>query len=160
VPGGTDHVLINSGSVTIPADGAFAIMDWTGGSLSGALTVASNAVLNVSGSAEKVFGPLTNFGSVLWKGGGQWVVNYRTDYGYYGAINNQPGALFDLQTDARLFYYSGNEVFTTRAACARARAAAPLTSIRSCSTPGAWKHIQEQSVSKMVFLPAEGNGCG
>src|ERR1035438_8063548 len=53
VPTASDHVIINSGSVTIPADGAFAIMDWTGGDVYGSLTVASNGVLNVGGSAAR-----------------------------------------------------------------------------------------------------------
>src|ERR1017187_939614 len=60
VPGAADHVVINSGNVTIPADGIFAIMDWTGGSVAGSLTVLSNAVLNVSGDNTKsLLGPLT-----------------------------------------------------------------------------------------------------
>src|SRR5690349_18718846 len=53
VPTATDHVIINSGSVTMPANGFFGAMDWSGGTINGFLTVASNAVLNISGSAEK-----------------------------------------------------------------------------------------------------------
>src|ERR1039458_5109904 len=56
VPTASDHVVINSGSVTIPADGAFAIMDWTGGDIAEGLTVGSNAVLNASGGALKSLG--------------------------------------------------------------------------------------------------------
>src|ERR1017187_8154538 len=112
VPTASDHVIINSGNVTIPADGAFAMMDWTGGSISGALTVMSNAVLNISGSAGKdLEGPLTNAGSVVWTGSGQLVMLYRPDYGYYGMVYNQPGGLFDIQTDALLENYNGNEAF-------------------------------------------------
>src|ERR1039457_4103618 len=51
VPTASDHVIINSGSVTVPADGAFAMMDWTGGAISGALNVASNGVLNLLGGS-------------------------------------------------------------------------------------------------------------
>ena len=67
VPTASDHVTINSGSsIIIPADGAFAIMDWNGGSVYEALTVASNGVLNVSGSADNnLYGPLTNAGTVV-----------------------------------------------------------------------------------------------
>ena len=112
VPTASDHVIINSGSVTIPADGAFAIMDWMGGTIAGALTVATNGVLNISGSAEKdLFGALTNAGSVIWTDSGQLVVWYRPDLSYYGVVYNQPGGLFDMQTDARLYYSGGNEAF-------------------------------------------------
>src|ERR1039458_9566196 len=83
VPTASDHVIINSGSVTIPADGVFAIMD----------------------------GPLTNSGSVVWSGSGQLDLLYQPSSFYYGAIYNLAGGLFDIQTDARLYYASGNEVF-------------------------------------------------
>src|ERR1035441_3099045 len=112
IPTASDHVIINSGSVTIPADGVFAIMDWTGGSISGSLSVATNAVLNISGGADKYLdGPLTNAGSVVWSGSGQLLVLYQPSSFYYGAIYNLAGGLFDIQTDARLYYASGNEVF-------------------------------------------------
>jgi len=35
VPTASDHVMISSNSVTIPEDGAFAVMDWTGGGIYG-----------------------------------------------------------------------------------------------------------------------------
>src|ERR1017187_7344559 len=112
IPTASDHVIINSGSVTIPADGVFAIMDWAGGSIAGSLSVATNAGLNISGSAGKYLdGPLTNAGSVVWSGSGQLLVLYQPSSFYYGAIYNLPGGLFDIQTDARLYYASGNEVF-------------------------------------------------
>jgi formylglycine-generating enzyme len=122
VPGIVDHVIIYSGSVTIPADGVFAVLDLTGGNISGSLmiasngivnwmggyigypngslTVASNAVLNVSGSDYKyLYAPLTNSGTINWTGTGQWWL-----LGQYGAtINNTPGGLFDIQSDSTLF---------------------------------------------------------
>jgi hypothetical protein len=112
VPTASDHVIINSGSVTIPANGAFAIMDWTGGSISGSLTVATNAVLNISGSAEKdLHCPLTNSGTVVWTGAGELrVLNYPAA-NYYGAIYNLAGGLFDIQNDQLLDYYERTEVF-------------------------------------------------
>jgi hypothetical protein len=39
------------------------------------------------------------------------VLLYRPDYGYYGVVYNQPGGLFDIQTDALLNNYNGNEAF-------------------------------------------------
>ena len=89
VPTASDHVVINSGSVMVPENAAFAVLDqmgdsisgsltvasnsvmnWSGGTISGALTVTSNGVLNLTGSADKYLsGPLTNYGTVNWSGG-------------------------------------------------------------------------------------------
>ena len=52
VPTAADHVVITNGSVAVPANAAFAIMDWTGGAVTGSLTVRSNAVLNVLGTTD------------------------------------------------------------------------------------------------------------
>ena len=113
VPTNTDHVVINSGSVTIPSDGVFAIMDWTGGNVSGSLTVASNGLLNVTGSADKLLlGPLTNSGSVIWTGSGELRLYYWPGSSYFGSIYNLAGGLFDIQTDEVLNNYSGSEVFS------------------------------------------------
>src|ERR1035437_6192913 len=69
VPTAGDHVIFNSGSVTIPVGGTFAMMDWMGGSISGSLTVTTNGVLNISGSAEKdLYCPLTNSSTVTLRG--------------------------------------------------------------------------------------------
>src|ERR1017187_3054202 len=58
VPTASDHVIINSGSVTIPADGVFAIMDWAGGSISGSLSVATNAVLRSEEHTSELQSPM------------------------------------------------------------------------------------------------------
>src|SRR5271167_3288100 len=85
----SDHVIINSGSVTVPANGVFSILDWSGGQIGGALTVASNAVLNIGGTAEKdLYCPLTNWGTVIWTGTGALRVYYYPGGNLYGAIYN------------------------------------------------------------------------
>jgi hypothetical protein len=113
VPGASNRVVINSGSVTIPANATFAVMDWTGGSISGALTVASNGVLNIAGlnvpgSTDKtLYAQLTNYGTVVWTGG------QVLGYGSGGAaVYNQPGALWDAQCDLGIYY--GDVVFANR----------------------------------------------
>jgi hypothetical protein len=101
VPIASDHVTINSGSSSIiPAGGAFAIMDWNGGSIYGALTLASNGVLNVSGSADKnLYGPLTNAGTIVWTGAGNLQAYNYSVPPYSGEIYNLAGGLFDIQND-------------------------------------------------------------
>jgi hypothetical protein len=119
VPTASDYVIINSGSVTIPADGAFAIMDWSGGTISGALnvasngvvnwtggqlssggflTVASNAVLKLSGGGDMIFSsPITNAGTMTLSGGSRLI-------GYDATASllvNLPSGVVDLQEDDR-----------------------------------------------------------
>src|SRR5580704_14672052 len=61
VPTTNDHVIIASGSVTVPTTGTFAILDCSGGTITGPLTVISNAVLNLSWSVLTSWnGALTN----------------------------------------------------------------------------------------------------
>jgi len=113
VPGAADHVIINSGTITVPTNASFAMMDWTGGQLQGALTVASNGVLNIGSSAEKdLYGPLTNSGTVTWTGTGHLHVFYYAAAGFYGAIYNLAGGLFNIQDDTVLDDYEGVEVFS------------------------------------------------
>src|ERR1039458_5562542 len=104
VPTVSDHVVINSGSVTIPAEGVFAIMDWTGGEVDGALTVASNGVLNVNLGDRSVWtASLTNWGTIHWSDSQTWWL-------YGCAIYNQPGALIDMQGNGYLDYELNSEV--------------------------------------------------
>jgi hypothetical protein len=77
------------------------VMSWTGGSLGAgsALTIASNAVLNISGSNTlALYGVLTNAGTVNWSGTGNLEV-YNGAYGYTGGIVNLAGAVFNVQND-------------------------------------------------------------
>ncbi|HEX4350680.1 MAG TPA: hypothetical protein VH251_09835, partial [Verrucomicrobiae bacterium] len=68
VPTALDHVIINSGTVVVPATGAFNIMDWLGGDLSGAINVASGHVLNIGGNVL-LDAALTNSGTINWTNG-------------------------------------------------------------------------------------------
>src|ERR1035441_8085446 len=117
VPTAGDHVIFNSGSVTIPVGGTFAMMDWMGGSISGSLTVTTNGVLNISGSAEKdLYCPLTNSSTVVWSGTGVLrVLNYPGG-NYFGAIYNLTGGVFDIQSDELLGNYTGTEGFSNAGA--------------------------------------------
>ena len=99
VPTAIDHVIINTGSVTIPVTAAFAIMDWSDSTISGSLTVANDAVLNVPAEAGYInlTGVLTNYGTINWSNGTWYVVNGANTY--TGAIYNEPGGLIDARGD-------------------------------------------------------------
>src|SRR3974390_148205 len=49
VPTASDHAVVSSNSVTVPPSAVFAILDTSGGSVSGSIMVATNAVLNWMG---------------------------------------------------------------------------------------------------------------
>jgi hypothetical protein len=74
-------------------------MNWTAGNISGALTVAGGAVLNLGGSgALNLYGTLTNAGTVVATNTGNLRLWYSPPT-YYGAIYNLAGGLFDIQND-------------------------------------------------------------
>jgi len=104
VPTNTDHVIINSGSVTIPANGTFAIMDWSAGTISGSLAVASNGILNINGGNSYVVlgGVLTNAGTVNWLSGNLNLDNGNFGYPNSGPIVNLAGGSWDIQCDQYL----------------------------------------------------------
>ena len=74
------HTL--AGQVTLETSGELAgqtlvtgTLNWTGGYASGALTVASNGVLNLQGNGDRYLsGVLTNHGRIRWQDAGSWHV--------------------------------------------------------------------------------------
>jgi hypothetical protein len=75
------------------------------GTLSGALTIGSNAVLNV-GSTFTLQGVITNWGRILWPAGGG--SSWRWEDG--ARLENQPGGVFDLQFDGSFGSESGTQM--------------------------------------------------
>lgn len=92
---------------------------WTGGSIQGPVTVASDASLNIAGVGTKfLWGPLTNSGTVTWTGGGNLNVDNSSSLGQSALIQNQPGGLFDIQNDETMrnespngAYFQNNGIF-------------------------------------------------
>ncbi len=80
------------------------VLNWTGGTISGSLTVASTGVLNLGGSNPKaLYNALTNAGTVNWAGSGNLIVRNTTCVGVYGLIENLAGALWDIQGDQQMY---------------------------------------------------------
>ena len=101
---GSGQWMIPSGDVTLT--GLIPSLSWTGGRLVGStFTVASNAVLSISGAATKTLlrSKLSNAGTVLWTGAGQ-LIGTMDYYNQAVLITNLVGGLFDIQTDATLGY--------------------------------------------------------
>src|ERR1044071_5993712 len=99
VPTASDHVTINSGVVAVLGDATFAVMDWSGGTISGALTVASNGVLNLHGGGCTVLDladSLTNAGTLTFGGGVALRLNGSSQV---GQVVNLPGAVIDVRQD-------------------------------------------------------------
>lgn len=129
---GTQTLTINANALTVNGTGSISTngvlnlsggnlggvntvtgtLNWTDGYVVGALTVLSNGVLNITGNGTKsLAGPLTNAGSIYWSGTG--FVYVYTGSGNTGRIENQAGALFEVQSDSGIFdaYNVGNTVF-------------------------------------------------
>ena len=104
VPTASDHVYINSGSVNVPVGASFNIMDWTGGEISGALTVGNGKVLNLSGVDDSTLlsAVLTNAGTIVWNGSGDFILSQSSVY-------NLAGGVFDVQDDQTIYADAGGE---------------------------------------------------
>jgi hypothetical protein len=101
---GSGQWIIPSGDVTLT--GLIPSLNWTGGRLVGStFTVASNAVLSISGAATKVLlrTKVSNAGTIAWSGIGQ-LVGVAESWNQTVLITNLAGGLFDVQTDANIGY--------------------------------------------------------
>ena len=121
VPAGlTDiAVITNSGTYTVTLDSGLAIanitlgaaggtgiqtLSWSGGMLSDcSVTIATNGVLDLNGSADKTLRrcQVNNAGTIAWSGTGQ-LIGAVDGYSQSVLITNLVGGLFDIQTDANL----------------------------------------------------------
>jgi hypothetical protein len=84
-----------------------ATFNWLGGRFGtgSSLLVQSNAVVNILGAAEKQMGgPMTNFGSVLWSGGGFTIMNESSSY--LGFVTNL--GIWEMQGNLTMNQYWGN----------------------------------------------------
>jgi hypothetical protein len=76
-------------------------VQWTGGTITGAMTLATNGTLNISGTADHMLsGDLNNQGLLVWSGAHLFFMNN-------GHITNSTGGLFDIQNNQTLSFYSG-----------------------------------------------------
>ncbi len=102
--GGTITNLSLAGSTLTGSHLLTGTLDWSGGIIQGALTVADRGLLNLTGNNSKsIYAPLTNAGTVVWGGSGTFIVRNTTCTGDTGAIENLAGALFDIQSDQRMY---------------------------------------------------------
>jgi choice-of-anchor C domain-containing protein len=91
-----------------------ATMNWSGGTATGSLTVASNGALNISGSGTKdLENALTNEGTVTWTGTGGLTLVNNGSLSYQGAIWNRTNAVFNIATDENIncYFCSSYELF-------------------------------------------------
>jgi hypothetical protein len=105
------NLTFNSGTMA-GTDVVTTVANWTGGSLTGALAIASNAVLNVSSLLGlTLYGVLTNAGTVNWSGLGDLQLYNDPALGYFGGIVNEAGAVFNAQSDSLINTSYGSEYF-------------------------------------------------
>jgi hypothetical protein len=112
---GTNGILSLTGSMLTGLLTVNGALNWiNGGSLSSesAVTIASNAVLNISGnSTEYLYGMLTNAGTVNWAGTGNLQLYNYGSGAATGGIVNLAGAQFNAQNDEAINNGEGSPVF-------------------------------------------------
>ncbi len=102
---GSGQLLVDDGYVTL--NGTVPSLNWTGGNIAGSsFTVATNAVLAISGSAGKFLcrSSMNNAGTITWTGTGQ-LAAAMDGYSQRVLITNLAGALFDIQNDSTVGYF-------------------------------------------------------
>jgi len=85
------------------------VSTWTGGTIAGSVT--NTGTLTLSGSSHKTLdatATLTNAGVIQHGGTGLLVLSVSSSLGTGTTIINQPGALYDLQSDADVDWTSGS----------------------------------------------------
>jgi hypothetical protein len=104
---GVGQLLVDNGDVTL--NGTLPGLSWTGGRLlASSFMVAANAVLAISGSADKAFtrSSINNAGTVIWTGTGR-LLGVVDGYNQSMLIANLPGGMFDVQNDSSIGYSDG-----------------------------------------------------
>jgi hypothetical protein len=132
---GAGQLLLDAGDVAL--NGTVPSLSWTGGRLVGSsLTVAANAVMTISGPADKAFTRTTinNAGTIIWTGTGQ-VIGALDNYNQSLLVTNLAGGLFDIQNDSTFGYsdpgYGGANYVFHNAGTLRKSAGAGATSFAS-----------------------------
>lgn len=100
----TSGTIADGGSLNVSSNG---VINWGGGTMSGALTVAEGGVLNITNnSTYTIFGSITNNGTVNWSAGN---INGYGPPTYKGFIYN--AGLWNAQFDGTLGINSGTPTF-------------------------------------------------
>ena len=86
-------------------------LNWSGGTLAGQpITISSTGTLNLLGNSTKyIENVLTNAGSVAWVNGDFAV--YNNNANFVGAVENLPGASWDIQCDRNMYNGYGNPTY-------------------------------------------------
>lgn len=93
----SDSDALLTGSAPLTIAGTF---NWNGGTISGLSAFTVNGLLNIGSSSTKTLSgvTLTNNGTTTLSGSGQFRLSN------VSLISNQPGALFDIQSDASISF--------------------------------------------------------
>ena len=98
--GGTITNLTLSGAILLSTNTVTGTFNWIAGMLSAPLTIATNGLLTlVGGATHYLQNALTNAGTVVMTNSGSLIVSYSSGVGYFGLIENLPGAFWIIQND-------------------------------------------------------------
>ena len=127
--GGSITNLTLAGINLVSTNTVSGTMNWNGGNLYGALTVAGGAVLTIGGTGTlNLYGALTNAGTVVVTNTDHVRLWYSPTTAY-GAIYNLAGGLFDIQNDQFYLYNAYGTEFFNNAGTLRKSAGSGTTVI-------------------------------
>ncbi len=102
--GGTITNLTLSGATLVSTNIVTGAFNWNAGTLAAPLTIATNGLLTLSGGVTLYLeNALTNAGTVVMTNSGSLIVSYFSEIGYFGLIENLPGALWDIRNDQSIY---------------------------------------------------------
>ena len=137
VPTGADAVAINGGTINVTSGFAPAnlflnggTLNWSGGDIVAATTIAAGGVLNISGgSAKQWAGTLNNAGTVNWSGTGELRLGWNG--GGPLVFNNLAVGVFDAQGDGLMQHWTSNSPTFNNVGTFRKSGGAGVTELRN-----------------------------
>jgi hypothetical protein len=127
--------LTLSGATLTSTNTVTGTFNWVSGTIAGPMTVASGAVMNITG-AVGLQNVLSNAGTVTVTGTGN-VTIYNNNAIYKGGVYNLAGGLWDVQTNASIFTASyGFEFFNNAGTLSKSGGAATSTIYVAFSNSG------------------------
>jgi hypothetical protein len=103
----SEGTLEDTGTIKTLNGGA---LNWTGGDITGNLSIAPSSIFNISGAARKDFGEgavINNFGTTTWSEGDIYCYGYNAD----ASFNNKSNALFKATSNGAFIFTYGGSAF-------------------------------------------------
>ncbi len=130
----------SGGLVTGPGLGVDGVMNWSGGTLRGTMTIAQGANLRFAGADNKIMGDftaVTNFGSIVWSGGTILGETYSGPATFVNASNGMFQLAVDGAPFSRYYGYTSFDFLNQTGAILRKSGSAGVNNLQSLALTSA-----------------------